>query len=119
VVSQAQKEENPLHKYFEWDDAKAGAEYRIWQARQLIKVVVVMLPNATEPIQAYVSMQEDRVKGGGYHAITSVLSDGAQRKLLLRQALDDLKRLEQKYRQIDELAKVWKEIDKASKKHQK
>ena len=39
VVAAAREKGSPLHKYFEWDDAKAGHAFRLEQARQLIRSV--------------------------------------------------------------------------------
>lgn len=41
VVASAQPEASPLHNSFEWDDIAAGHEYRLSQARQLIRVSVI------------------------------------------------------------------------------
>ncbi len=39
VVGQAQDKANPLHNYFQWDNTRAGHEYRLQQARQLIRII--------------------------------------------------------------------------------
>lgn len=41
VVAVAQDKKSPLHAAFTWDNDKAGHEYRLWQARQLIKSVTI------------------------------------------------------------------------------
>lgn len=51
VVRAARVPDSPLHKYFEWDDAKAAHEYRVEQARGLIKAIVVEIGG--EEIPAY------------------------------------------------------------------
>jgi hypothetical protein len=43
VVEFATNEETALHPKFEWDNNIAGHEYRLWQARHLIKIVVITL----------------------------------------------------------------------------
>jgi hypothetical protein len=40
VVAAAKPKASPLHNEFEWNDAKAGEEYRLEQARRLIRVCV-------------------------------------------------------------------------------
>lgn len=42
VVESARPEDSPLHGEFEWNDKKAGHEYRLHQARKLIRAVVVV-----------------------------------------------------------------------------
>lgn len=41
VVAAAAPVDSPLHGEFEWDDEKAGHEFRLWQARHLIRVAVI------------------------------------------------------------------------------
>src|SRR5690606_1315589 len=41
VVVSAQKQDSPLHAIFTWDDSKAANEYRLSQARRLIRLVVI------------------------------------------------------------------------------
>lgn len=42
VIQKAEDESSPLHDAFEWDDERAGAEYRKQQARALIRSVRVL-----------------------------------------------------------------------------
>lgn len=42
IVAAAEPEEAPLHPELEWDDAIGGREYRLIQARQLARGVVVL-----------------------------------------------------------------------------
>ena len=41
VLASAKDASSPLHKYFEWDDQKAAEKYRLYQARYLIRAVVI------------------------------------------------------------------------------
>lgn len=43
VLEEAAPEESPLHTPFEWDDELAAGEYRLWQARKLIRNVVPVI----------------------------------------------------------------------------
>lgn len=42
VLKMAMKKSSPLHDRFEWDDAKAGHEHRLDQARRLIRVTPII-----------------------------------------------------------------------------
>lgn len=97
VVEESRPETAPLHAYFEWDDAKAGEEYRISQARRLVRaIVVVETPN--EPrhsaylhVPASVTVSEEEESGrhfGRYEPVNYVI----ERPNLLAQALGALKR---------------------------
>lgn len=46
VVDAARPDDAVLHPAFTWDDEVAAEEYRKWEARQLIRVVVVEHPQA-------------------------------------------------------------------------
>lgn len=113
VVDAASDPENPLHDSFEWDDGKASDQYRLWQAREMIRVCVTVLPGSDDEINAYVSLWDDRAKpGGGYRALVDVLADKEARGRLLAQALAELKALERKYKQLHELAGVFAQAKK-------
>jgi hypothetical protein len=106
--------ESALHSQFEWDDSKAAEEYRIWQARRVIAVYVV----ADGGERKFVSLSIDRKRdGGGYRDVEVVLKDEELRKVLVRDALMELKRVRAKYEHVKELASVYVEIDKADKQY--
>ena len=112
IVNAAARKAHPLHDSFEWDDTKAGDEYRLWQARHLIRVCVVMLNGNEKPVRTYVSMMDDRTTtGGGYRHLVDVMSDEESRMQLLSEALSDLNGLRRKYRGLRELAPVFEAAD--------
>lgn len=118
VVEAARAETSPLHRQFDWDDTKAAANWRLQQARQLIRVVVQYEPignGKTVACRVFVSLTPDREKdGGGYRLASSVLSDEDQRRQLLIDARDEMKRFAAKYRALSELAEVFSAIDRAT-----
>ena len=113
VVDAAREESSPLHGYFEWDDNKAANEYRLLQARKLIRVVVQPCePLDNQPMHVYQSLVTDRVvPGGGYRTTEAILSTEAWRNTLLEQAKRELVGVRNKYASLTELAKVWTAID--------
>ncbi len=48
VVEFARDAKTALHSRFEWDDTEAAKQYRLWQARQIIKVAINVLPAEPE-----------------------------------------------------------------------
>jgi hypothetical protein len=101
-----------LHKSFEWDDKKCGREYRLWQARTLIRIHII----DEVGVPQMVSLTIDRVKeGGGYREERSVMADKKLRQVMLQDALDELDRVRAKYERVVELAKVWAAIDEVKK----
>lgn len=49
----------PLHPVFEWDDAKAGVSYRVFQARNLIRSIRVIGIDSTESVRVYVHVPQE------------------------------------------------------------
>jgi len=117
VVYSARKTTSPLHSCFTWDNTKAAHQYRLWQARQLIRVSVQIVPgteNITERI--WVSLSPDRENDGGYRSLISVMSDKQLREQLLEDAMADMKLFADKYRRLSELAVVFTAMKKVRKK---
>lgn len=114
VVDAARDPESPLHNSFEWDDNEAAHHYRLWQARQLISVAVRYEPvgKSTVAHRVFVSLTPDRTKEGpGYRLATTVLSDEGMRAQLLADARDDMRRFQQKYKSLTELARVFEAME--------
>jgi hypothetical protein len=116
VVAEASQPGSPLHDYFEWDDGEAGHQWRLQQARQLIRVTVEVLPYE-EPryqVRAFVSLTPDRqLEGGGYRVMAEVLATPSERAQLLADALDELNRLKARYFQLSELEGIFRAIERA------
>lgn len=114
VVAWAQGHpESALHSQFEWDDSEAARAWRIWQARRVIAVYIV----SDEGERTVVSLSIDRKASGGYRDVQDVLKDDELRKVLVRDALAELKRVKAKYEHIKELASVYAEIEKADRQY--
>jgi hypothetical protein len=107
VVECARPPRSPLHSHFCWDDTKAAEQYRLWQARELIQVVVHVLPGRSIETRAYVSLRDSRGGENGYRALVDVLSDTDLRRRLLQDALAELRYFEEKYRDLKELAQLF------------
>lgn len=111
VVNDARPLESPLHSRFEWDDSVAGEQFRIWQARQLIRVSVELIAGTGKKVDVFVSLSTDREKeAGGYRVMAEVLTDTQMREQMLADALDELETFREKYRRLRELASVWAAI---------
>lgn len=116
VVDAARAKGHPLHGSFEWDDSVAGELYRIYQARNIIRVNVEVIGPKEEETEArvWVSLTPDRQEaGGGYREVVSVLSDKEMRAQMLADALAEMRTFEVKYARIKELAAVFAAMRKA------
>jgi len=99
VIEAAEPEGAVLHPAFEWDDATAGGQYRLMQARHLIRSVqVVQADGASRSVYVHVTSAE---KAGEYDTIEAVVQNPDRYTLALmelekklgaaREAVEELK----------------------------
>ena len=55
VVEFAKDDQSALHAKFNWDDTHAAHQFRLSQARKIIRVHVVVLSPSQSSVRAYVS----------------------------------------------------------------
>ncbi len=113
VVSFARDPETALHKRFEWDDTEAAIEYRLEQARHIIRVTVCLVGDNPDPIHAYVSLISDRKGSDSYRSIEEVMRSPKLREELVAQALREANSWRSRYERFSELAPIVKEIKRA------
>ena len=116
VVEFARNENTALHNRFEWDDTEAAEKYRVWQARMIIRMELVVIPETGKKdklVRSFVSLVSDRKaeQDKGYRFMVDVLSDTDLRGRLLNEARKDMLIFRRKYSQLTELAKVFAAID--------
>ncbi len=111
VVAFAEDKATELHKRFDWNNASAGHQYRLWQARHLIRVVAeTETADDVTPIPVYVSLSSDR-KDGGYRSTREVFAEDDLRQTLLEDAKREMQHFKNKYRMLKELEKVFLAIE--------
>lgn len=104
-------EGSALYARLEWDDSKAGYQWRLHQIRGLVQLHIV----AEDRTPQYVSLQIDRGTGGGYRPLDKVLSSRDLSEALLKDALSELERVRLKYGRVQALVSVWDEVDRVAK----
>jgi len=105
VAWAARHRRSALHACFTWDNTKAAHEYRLFQARHLIVSVQVVYEDG-KARQVFVSPLTSRGPTGGYLHLVDVLGSAKLRRQFLAQALDELRRVLEKYNDLVELAGV-------------
>lgn len=77
VVDIARSEASPLHRYFEWDTAKAAEAYRLDQARTLIRSVRVEIHTESRVIRTVAYVRDPRLPHDeqGYVAVAEIRGD--------------------------------------------
>lgn len=115
VVKRAEKEESKLHGFFTWDDKAAADEYRLNEARYLLRSVEVYYevePGGDEkPVRAFYHVEDDE-EGAIYVDIDDVVSNDDYRQQIIDKALREMRSWAAKYRQYKELSPVVEAIDK-------
>ncbi len=114
LLVEAQAEEHPLHKYFEWDDSVAAQKYRLTQAHAIIigsRMAEVYrqqgdrrLVVEAEPTQ--VRRLVNAFAGEGYRMRNDVLADTDERKALVEKKLSILRGWCREAADIEELARL-------------
>lgn len=119
VLEESRPEGAPLHSFFEWDNTIAAEKYRLHQAAVIICNVQVAVSsgNKQKTTRAFVNISDRRGVGqqGAYISIRAAMADDATRKVVLQQALRELRYFMKKYRDYTELAEVFIVIEKVTK----
>lgn len=71
VPDAARDKRNYLNRFFEWDDEKAAKEYRVDQARELVRSIQVVQSDNTRPRPAYISIQ-GKDDGRAYRTLSAI-----------------------------------------------
>ncbi len=109
VVADATPDDSPLHDRFEWDDSKAGHEYRLEQARHIIRAVVAVVSggNGSEiTTRAFVSLSTAHGTDAPYIAIDKALGSRSLMTVLMQDARRDAETFARKYAIVRKLAPV-------------
>lgn len=111
VVETAEAKDNPLHDFFEWSNTKAARQYRLEQARHLIRSVVIEYEPVKEagPIRAFIAFEtppESLDDDGRYVTVQRILSDAELREQLVEEALREHHRWEDRYKHLKELSDI-------------
>lgn len=113
--------DSEAHTRFVWDDAEAGHEYRLVQARQILSIVVITLPREKKELQvtAYPEPRRSKLTGrlrDGYEPMLSIKEDGERRKHYIRAVLAQLNGIRKAEDNLHELNAVWAAVDEAWKR---
>jgi hypothetical protein len=97
VLAEAKPASSPLHGYFEWNNSAAAAQYRLSQARDLIrrcKVTVETAPETTVRVRAFVNVPD-----AGYKPVEQALAS-ADRDVVFQQCQREIAALRRKYQNL-------------------
>lgn len=112
VVAEAKNPKHPLHSRFTWENTEAAHQWRLHEARNLIRVCVEVVSNDVDASPVFVSLSSDRSEGNGYRITAEVMQDSDLRDQLLKDALADLNVFSRRYANLKELAEIFAAIRK-------
>ncbi len=125
LLQEAKKRNSPLRKHYNWDDASAAENHRLWQAREMMGCIMVTVQYTTptgkvSAQQTTRALISDTKRGqrtpGNYIGVQVVMTDGVLQANYLERALAELNAVRMRYSELVELAGVYREIDKLAKK---
>jgi hypothetical protein len=115
ILEDAAHNNSPLHQYFEWSDTEAAKQFRLTQARSLIRSVVAIYreperTRETVKVAAFTHIPEGETSH--YRATHHALSQAQTRNVILEQAWRDLQGWRRRYRELKEFASLFEELDR-------
>lgn len=113
IVDDARNDNSPLHPFFEWSDSKAAEQYRLQQARGLIRSVVAIYVSDKNPAvrtRAYVHIPEGETSH--YRETGHAMALPQTRDVVLRKAWSELQAWRKRYRDLKEFSQLFAIVDK-------
>jgi hypothetical protein len=90
LVEEARPKESPAHDAFEWRDKVAAHEYRLTQARQMIRLVTIERGDYESQLVHVASEKGDQVREGVYKPIDVIVESPTEFETALSAALQRL-----------------------------
>lgn len=112
VLEDAKHDNSPLHSFFEWSDTEAAHQYRLQQARGLIRAVVAVYVSDERPAvrqKAYVHIPEPDAPH--YRETSHALSQAKTRKMVLERAWREFQQWRKRYADLKEFADLFDAAD--------
>lgn len=108
IVNYAQSHpKSELYKCFTWDDTKAANEWRKYEARQVVRLLVFEDENTEEPTKVRVLQKT----ADAYKPVTQIVRNEEEYKELLKRAKAELSSFRERYKTLVELEEVLEAID--------
>lgn len=108
IVDYAQSHpKSELYKCFTWDDTKAANEWRKYEARQVVRLLVFKDDEKDEPTKIRVLQKASTA----YEPVKQIIRDEDEYKKLLARAKAELQSFKERYKTLAELEEVLEAID--------
>lgn len=109
-LDSAKDMDSPIHKYFEWDDAKAAYGFRVAQARSLIRSIVITVEGQGE-VRAFHNVYVADTDERQYVSLEQALEAPALWKQVIQGALREADNWARRYKIYNELSPIVKAIE--------
>ena len=110
IVEKAKDESTELHKCFTWDNDEAARKYRLIEARNVVRLIVIreaIIPEDRPEIRMFYKTKS----GEGYKPIDIIVRKEDEYKALLERAWKELRAFKAKYAILNELQEIFSLID--------
>lgn len=111
VLNKARNEDTELHRCIEWDDSVASEKYRLIQARDIIRSIVIVTPEKEEQEPVKIRTFQISSETNVYKPTRVFLQEPDEYKTLLKRAKEELAAFRQRYKMLSELEAIFAEID--------
>ena len=108
VLEKAKDPDSELHKCFEWDDTKAAHQYRLQQARMVMRNLVFVSEKKEEQVSAFYALTFEKSE---YHPTVLIMQKPNEYAALLEKAKGELDSFKKKYHMLKELQKIFDDIN--------
>lgn len=112
VLKDARNPNSPLHSFFEWDDGEAAEQYRLQQARGLIRSVVAIYTHPDKPAtrtRAYIHIAEPSAPH--YREVSHAMSQKKTRTMVLQKAWSEFVAWRKRYQDLKEFSTLFEAAD--------
>src|SRR3990167_9555092 len=111
VVEHSRPEEAPLHSQFEWDDAKAGEEWRIQQARVLMSQFTIENNSDVRAVSHVIYELETGETDRAYFTYETIQARPELKKAFLKQFAKHVESMKRKYAEALSVYKLINEVE--------
>ena len=108
IVEAAKDESKELHKCFEWNDNIAAENWRKYQARKILGLLVIRETEDKTAVPLRVFYKNDN---GGYKPSEKIFRIDDEYQKLLQTAWAELRAFKNKYARLQELSEIFALID--------
>lgn len=102
IVREAEAKDSPLHDKFEWDDSEAAKQYRLEQARLLVRSVVIYHPDSGVQRRIFVNVVSEQQSQ--YVPLEVAMKNSTLRDQVLQDAKRDAEGFIEKYEDLKEFS---------------